>query len=358
MKDLRFQRLERHRVGGTRERMELSYPAPRSPSGKVYQYSPNPDAAPRLFLLGDAPPNTTISPDQRRRILREPGPGQTVCPYSGVIAADDEFVHFEDVEAIKKQILWAAEADVQDYLAGWAKDFNRKQPRKSLISMKMEYKPGRKSRPPLAIREDLLRNLACDVCQRAYAVYAIGLFCPDCGAANLSLHFRREVDLVSEQVALAESQSGERPELAYRLMGNAHEDVLTAFETALKAVYRHLVRKALPEEAAVLCGKKEIGTAFQNVDRAREKFGRFGLDPFGSLDPNALETLRIDIQKRHVIGHNLGLADDHYVELTQQEQPGETVALIGGEVRRFGDLCLAVVCGLEEHLYPHDGGNE
>lgn len=352
MKELRFQRLERHRVGSTRDRMELSYPAPRSPSGKVYQYSPNPDAAPRLFLLGDAPAERVTSPDQRHRILREPGPGQTVCPYSGMMAADDEFVHFDDVEAIKKQILWAAEADAQDYVAEWAKGFNSKQPRNSFISMKMEYTPRRKPRPPLAIREDLLRNLACDVCQRAYAVYAIGLFCPDCGAANLALHFRREVELVSEQVALAERQSGECPELAYRLMGNAHEDVLTAFETALKTVYRHLVRKAVPEEATGLCSKKEIGAAFQNIDRAREKFGRFGLDPFGSLDPNALETLRVNIQKRHVIGHNLGLADDHYVELTQQEQPGETVALIGGEVQRFAELCLAVVCGLEEHLYP------
>ena len=51
MKDFRFHRLERHRTGGTRDRMELSYPVPRSPSGKIYQYSPNPAAAPRLFTL-------------------------------------------------------------------------------------------------------------------------------------------------------------------------------------------------------------------------------------------------------------------------------------------------------------------
>jgi hypothetical protein len=327
VRDLRFQRLERHRVGGTRNRIEVSYPAPWSPSGKVYQYSPNPDAAPRLFLLGDAPPDRAISPEQRHRILRDPGAGQTVCPYSGLMAADEEFVHFDDIEAIKRQIGWAVDVDVGDYLADWTKEFNRRQPRNSFISMKMGYKPRGRPRPPLAIREDLLRNLACDVCQRVYAVYAIGLFCPDCGAANLALHFQREVELVSEQVALADSQAPERPELAYRLMGNAHEDVLTAFETALKTVYRHLARRVFPGEAAVLCNKKEIGTAFQNVDRAREKLARFGCDPFVSLDQDALETLRINIQKRHVVGHNLGLADDRYIELTQQEQPGETVDL-------------------------------
>lgn len=59
-------------------------------------------------------------------------------------------------------------------------------------------------------------------------MFAIALFCPDCGAPNLALHFARETELVGQQVDLAESQ--DRQELAYRLLGNAHEDVLTAFE--------------------------------------------------------------------------------------------------------------------------------
>jgi hypothetical protein len=44
MKDLRFRQLEKHRVSGTRDRMQLSLPVPKSRSGKMYQYSPNPDA--------------------------------------------------------------------------------------------------------------------------------------------------------------------------------------------------------------------------------------------------------------------------------------------------------------------------
>ena len=83
MKDLRFRQLERYRVGGTRDRMQLSLPAPKSPSGKIYQYSPNPDATPRLFLIGKAPEDRTFTEEHRLRIRREPGPGQTVCPYSG-----------------------------------------------------------------------------------------------------------------------------------------------------------------------------------------------------------------------------------------------------------------------------------
>lgn len=352
MSDFRFRRLERHRTGGTRDLMELSYPPPRSPSGKVYQYSPNPDAAPRLFLIGDAPAERNIAPEHKHRIRRQPGKGQTVCPYSGTMADDKEFVHLDDIEAIKKQILWEAGADFDDYLAGWARDFNRRQPRNSFISIKMDYKPSRRPRP-LAIREDLLRDLKCHVCERAYAVYAIALFCPDCGAPNVALHFERETSLVAEQVALADEQSSHgRPELAYRLMGNAHEDVLTAFETTLKTVYRHLVRQMRPQEADALCSKKEIGNAFQNVDRGRDKFAKLGLDPFAGLDAPALDVLRVNIQKRHVIGHNLGLADEHYAELTQSEQPGETVALIGEEIGRFAQLCLGVVTHVESYFLP------
>lgn len=330
--------------------MELSVPVPQSPSGKVYRYSPNPDAAPRLFLLGDAPKGRTFSETQRARIANEPGSPRTVCPYSGFIAEDGEFVHFDDVEAVKQQILWEAEADFHDYLGGFAKDFNCGMPRGGLISMSMKFE-GRQSPRPLAIREDLLRNLDCDACARAYAVYAIALFCPDCGSPNLALHFRRETELIREQITLASEQDNlGHAELAYRLMGNAHEDVLTAFETALKTVYRHLVRQRMPERATELCGKKEIGNAFQNVERGRSKFAAFGIDPFAANVVDEVELLRLNIQKRHVIGHNLGIADEHYAELTQDEAPGETVMLIGDEIARFAEVCLKVVVDLEAHL--------
>lgn len=352
MSNFRFRRLERHRTGGTRDQMQLSYPLPRSPSGKAYQYSPNPDATPRLFLIGDAPETRTVSDEHRPAIRREPGPGETVCPYSGQVADDDEFIHFADIEAIKKQVEWEAMADIEDHFADMAKSFNRRQPKGGLISMKMDFKPSRRPRP-LVIREDLLRELSCDVCAREYAVYAIALFCPDCGVPNYAQHFRREVELVREQVALADAQDeAGRHETAYRLMGNAHEDVLTAFETALKTIYHHLVRERLPDRAQELLGKKAVGNAFQNIQRGRARFEDLGVDPFAVLSEEDRELLRLNIEKRHVIGHNLGIVDEHYVELTQSDQPGETVRLIGGEIERFAALCLQVVFDLEKTLLP------
>ncbi len=290
MTDLHLRRLERRRVGGTRDRMELSYRVPRSPSGKVYQFSPNPHAVPRLFLMGDAPSERKIADKNRSRIRRDPGPGQTVCPYTGHIADDEAFVHFADIEAIQRQVLYDFATDISDYQREWVRDFNRRQPRGGLVTVRMEHKPRPLPRP-VAIREDLLRDLSCEICARSYAVYALALFCPDCGAPNLALHYRREVELVHEQVTLATTQDAAgHSELAYRLMGNAHEDVLTAFETALKAVYRHLILGRFPQQAAELRTKKAIGNAFQSVDRGRGKFERFRIDPFAVLSGAMVES--------------------------------------------------------------------
>lgn len=352
MRDIRFRNLEKYRVGGTRDNMQLALPAPKSPSGKVYQYSPNPDAKPRLFLIGNAPDDREFSEDCRKRMRREPGAGQTVCPYSGFIGDDAEFVHAEDIEAIKKHVIWMAGNDLNDYLGDFAKDFNRRQPRGGFISMKMEHKPRRRPKP-LAIREDLLRSLECELCHREYGVYALALFCPDCGAPNVALHFRREIALVSEQIALADEldQKG-NVEIAYRLMGNAHEDVLTAFEATLKSVHAHLVKTYLPDQVDKLLGKKAVGNAFQNVERGRKLFAKLGIDPFDVLDEAGIKHIQLNAEKRHVLGHNLGIADDHYASFSEGLEPGETVTIIGEDIRRFAGLCLQVVERLEEGLLP------
>ncbi|MCG8509721.1 MAG: hypothetical protein MI741_10890, partial [Rhodospirillales bacterium] len=238
----------------------------------------------------------------------------------------------------------------RDARTGAATSAGATQPSGRFISMRMEHKSRLRPRP-IVIREDLLRDLSCDICARKYAVYAIALFCPDCGAPNLALHFRREVALIREQIVLAETQNAaSQSEIAYRLMGNAHEDVVTAFETTLKTVYRYLVRRHMPDKGVKLCAKKGIGNAFQNIDRGRERFLLFGIDPYSTLTADDLSFLALNIEKRHVIGHNLGIADEHYVELTQTNQPGETVSLLRDEIGRFADICLAVVTGLEGNL--------
>lgn len=338
---MRFKNLDRYRTGGTGTRMQLSIPVPRTPDGRAYRYSPNEEAHPRHFVLGETVGPATTDADMLARMRNEPGSPRTVCPYSGAIGDDDEFMHPDDREAAIELVRHAALADMQDHLSGMFRDLGRNQPRNSMLRIEVKESGARPPKPRFH-RADLLRELVCDHCGRDYGVYAIGLFCPDCGAPNLRLHFAREVDLVDAQVQLADGLDSEHQELAYRLLGNAHEDVLTAFEATLKTVY--LFGRAAAQPGVDV---PRIGNAFQNVARGQERFAEFDCDPFSVLDDDELAAMKLNIQKRHVIGHNLGVVDEKFAQESGEAGLGETLHLVGEDIRAFAHLAQKVVDALD-----------
>lgn len=350
MSRFRFRRLEPHKISESVNEMVLSIPPPRSPTGKIHRCCPVPDCVPNLFQLGEAPSGQTIAEVQMKLVRRSPGTPGITCPYCGHDAMDDEFVFRGDIDAAKEYIESAVADDVGDYFENLARDFNRRvgSAGKGLFSISMKVSHPHRSRP-FVWREDLLRDLTCDICGRRYGVYALALYCPDCGARNVHVHFQREVDLIRQEIELAKKVEAEGDqELAYRLLGNAHEDVLTVFETYLKTIFRFLVKNRLPEQARMLSAKKMVGNKFQNVERGRELFAKVDLDPYDSLPEADLNFLRLNIEKRHVIGHNLSMADDTYFEAAQSEQPGQTVPLLAEEILRFAEICGMVIVGQEE----------
>jgi hypothetical protein len=350
MTDFRFRRLERFKTRGSRDKMQLAIPLPTTETGKVLRYCPNDQCAPRRFQLGGVPDQRSIACENGHLIRRQPGVNGITCPYCGNDSSDDTYNAPEDIKAAHDTIGWAVEQDVGDWLEDLARDFNRNAGKGGLISISMETK--RSKRPaPRPWRQDLLRDLTCNICHRRYGVYAIGFFCPDCGARNLSIHFQREIELVAGQIDLAEElPTPEKRELSYRILGNAHEDVVTAFEAYLKSIFRFVVPKRLDSEQIEAASKESRGNPFQNINRSRNLFAYLGVDPFSCLNSEELKALELNIEKRHVIGHNLGLADDKYLEVAQEGGLGETVTLLGDGVERFAVLCSRVVGHLESAL--------
>jgi hypothetical protein len=256
---------------------------------------------------------------------------------------------------------WAAAQDMADRLQGIADDFNRTAGRNPLLPMSMTIERGSLT-PPSPWREDLLRALTCDLCGRSYGVYAIALFCPDCGGRNVHVHFAREVKLIEKHVKLSEEVATRRDEeLSYRILGNAYEDVLTALEAYLKTLFLFLAkRRTDPATLEGLNKKARQGNPFQTVGRATELYAQISIDPFSALSPQDREFLILHIEKRHVIGHSLGLADEKYLRTVRHEKEGENVRLLGADVRRFAQLAHQIVVeGIEETqpelLPPHDG---
>ncbi|TIQ37177.1 MAG: hypothetical protein E5X48_07390 [Mesorhizobium sp.] len=338
---MKLKRLEKMRTGGSRTKMQLSIPVPKTPDGRVYRYSPNVDAHPRHFVLGEPVVGFVADSKRAARTKYPPGTPGTVCPYSGVRAEDAEFMHPDDRKAAIKMVRQAALEDVRDAVSDMLADVARG-------SKSITYKPAaRSSKPrPRFGRRDLMRLLVCDCCGRDYGVFAIALFCPDCGAPNLALHFAREAELVGQQVDLAESQSKEHQELAYRLLGNAHEDVLTAFEATLKVAYVYRVQNRPPGAGPI----KPVGNDFQNIDKGRKRFDEFLFDPFAELEAAELAVLSLNIQKRHLIGHNLGVVDAKFAQHAKEAKLGETVQLVAADVRAFAALCRRVVRRIDDML--------
>lgn len=288
---MKFPRLSRYRTGGTSNNMKLTVPLPRTPDGRVYRFSPNEAAHPRHFVIGEVAAEIPLNDGLSARMKHEPRGEQTVCPYSGTVADDDAFTHPDDVKAAFEMVEHDAAQDIEDAVAKMFKDaFKGSSSGKGLIKITADVKRGRSKPKPRFARQDLMRELVCDHCGRDYGVFAIGLFCPDCGAPNLRLHFAREAELVDDQVSLAEEIGTEKKELAFRLLGNAHEDVLTAFEATLKAIYLYGRMQTGTDPLP------KVGNDFQNVDKAVKRFSELTLNPFADLTDSEMVALKLNIQ--------------------------------------------------------------
>jgi hypothetical protein len=212
---MKFPRLSQYQTGGTTTNMKLGLPPPRTPEGRVYRLSPNEDAHPRHFVIGEVVTEVTLTTELRSRMRHEPRTKQTVCPYSGTVADSDAFTHPDDVKAALEMVQHAVVQDVENALANMFKNaFKGSSSRNGLLSITASVKRSAPKPKPHFARQDLMRELICDHCGRDYGVFAIGLFCPDCGAPKVRLHFAREAELVDDQVSLAEEIGTEKEELA------------------------------------------------------------------------------------------------------------------------------------------------
>jgi len=121
------------------------------------------------------------------------------------------------------------------------------------------------------------------------------------------------------------------------------------FETYLKTAHRWVLGR-IPDAVVDTARKEAARNRFQNVERARKVFLETGFDPFETISGDDLRFLRLNIEKRHVVGHNLGIADESYAEVAQAELPGQTVRLLGEEILRFARLCEGAVAQVHGKL--------
>ena len=184
------------------------------------------------------------------------------------------------------------------------------------FSMKLE------TGPPLPIHryreQELETTVVCANCTLHYAVYGTFAFCPDCGQHNSQQILETNLEVVRKMIDLAESLDGE---LRVKLIENALEDCVSAFDAFGREVCR-VYADSTSNPAAM------DRIRFQNLVKAQSQLQTIGVTMTLGTTTEAWKQALMLFQKRHLIAHKLGVADQEYVD-----RSGDRNAVRGRKVR-------------------------
>jgi hypothetical protein len=188
--------------------------------------------------------------------------------------------------------------------------------------------------PPIQhYREKRLETeVTCDHCTLKYMIYGVFAFCPDCRTHNSLQILTKNLELAEKQVDLA---SQVQAELSDHLIADALENAVASFDGFGRETCRVTAAKANdPAKAEKI--------SFQNPSGARTNVQQlFGKDFARNIDATDWEFINRCAQKRHLLAHNMGVVDQHYLTKTGDTRAveGRKVQITGEEVKQLAN-CL------------------
>ena len=206
------------------------------------------------------------------------------------------------------------------------------------IGLSMKVKTG----PPLPIHhyreKELETTVVCTNCTLRYAVYGAFAFCPDCGQHNSQQILGANLEVVRKMLDLAESHDND---LRIKLIENALEDCVSAFDAFGRELCRvHADRTSNPATMNRM--------RFQNLVHARAELQTIGVEMTAAITTDAWEQAFMLFQKRHLIAHKLGVADQEYVNRSGDRNavPGRKVRVGSDEVTELRETLWRVADSL------------
>jgi hypothetical protein len=251
------------------------------------------------------------------------------CPYCGHTASHDQFWSKEQIEYATsiafRNITDALHKDLKKL------EFDHKPKGAFGIGLSLKVKPG--SPTPIShYREKKLETeIICGNCTLRYMVYGVFAFCPDCGMHNSLQILSKNLELAVKMLDMAASVEAE---LAVRLIENALEDCVSAFDGFGRETCHIYARKSTdPAKAEKL--------SFQNLEGARQSLrGLFNIDVVAGLGDGEWKIAVRSFQKRHLLSHKLGVVDDEYISKTADNQAivGRKVTISANDVRNLARI--------------------
>lgn len=258
------------------------------------------------------------------------------CPYCGYTAGQNKFFTKAQVEYAKSIVLNRVTGALLKDLKSL--EFNHR-PRGSFgigISMKVTGRPT----PIRHYREKRLETeVICEQCTLRYMIYGVFGFCPDCGEHNSLQILDKNLELILKMLNLASSTDGE---LAQRVIENAVEDCVSAFDGFGREVCRLYANKATNPA-------KAERVSFQNLQGAKDNLiSLFNFDIAAGLSHVEWEDAVRGFQKRHLLSHTMGVVDDEYIR-----KSGDVKAMMGRKITIDADeVCelIQIVGKLARHV--------
>ena len=258
------------------------------------------------------------------------------CPYCGHTAGHDEFWTQEQIRYAKSVAMRRMSDAIRKDLKSL--EFSQKPQGPFGIGLSMKVKTG----PPLPIHhyreKELETTVVCTNCTLRYAVYGAFAFCPDCGQHNSQQILGANLEVVRKMLDLAESHDND---LRIKLIENALEDCVSAFDAFGRELCRvHADRTSNPATMNRM--------RFQNLVHARAELQTIGVEMTAAITTDAWEQALMLFQKRHLIAHKLGVADQEYVNRSGDRNavPGRKVRVGSDEVTELRETLWRVADSL------------
>ena len=269
------------------------------------------------------------------------------CPFCGCEQPADQWWTHEQVEAIKKAALGQVAEMINGALRRDAARWNRRQRKRSFISMTMrvDAKP-RTVTLPAAASKPMRLKIDCSECGCRFAVIGSAFFCPACGHNSSDRMFRQSLATIAATLnhlgpitaGITDQDAAET--MRRLLVEDSLQRIVTAFQRYAEALY---ARHPNPPKA-----RRNI---FQNLaDGSALWDAAFGSPYSKYLGPSQLELVQRYFQQRHLLAHCEGLVDSDYVAKTGDNsfRPGQRLVVREASVREFLTLVELLSDGLAQ----------
>lgn len=282
-----------------------------------------------------------LSKDWKDKVRDE----EVFCPNCGHTANSGSWWTQEQLAHAREVALAKLKGAITGALKKDAARWNRRQPRKSFISMTMnvDSKPQHVPLPPAAA-EPMRLKITCSACACRYAVVGAAYFCPACGHNSADQQFeltmagiRRSLGAIG--VVRAAITDRDTAESTVRLIvENGLQNAVTAFQRCTEALY-----------SGYPSAPKARRNAFQNLAEGdalwKEATGRSYAD---HLSNDALNALRRAFQQRHLLAHTQGIVDQDYITKSGDDRyrPGQRIVLRVEAVQEAVSLVETLIAGM------------